>query len=256
MQAKDGSDCYSTASSETVTDYIIRAETIFTSLRRADEHISDGLQIAMVVKELPDSYKPFVVHITQSNDIVTFSEFKTKLRSYESMEKYGKSDKNVMKTSGATRSRGRGRRRKMDLADVKCYACGKKGHMARTCPDEHQTRREERKWEPRQGSGFNRGRGRDHVKKAEGETGAEPASFCFFKMSDSSTQRGNKKGLMVDCGSDQRCYKVQNSGQELQTRGPQDRACRRDQGKRDGEDEGRRRSLLAERRGTTSENEA
>ncbi|KAG7479129.1 Retrovirus-related Pol poly from transposon TNT 1-94 [Solea senegalensis] len=194
------------ASSETVTDYIIRAETIFTSLRRADEHISDGLQIAMVVKGLPDSYKPFVVHITQSNDIVTFSEFKTKLRSYESTEKYGKSDENVendnvMKTSGATRSRGRGRRRNMDLADVECYACGKKGHMARTCPDEHQTRREERKWEPRRGSGFNRGRGRDHVKKADGETEAEPASFCFFKMSDCSTQRGNKKGLMVDCGA-------------------------------------------------------
>lgn len=37
------------ASNETVTDYIIRAETIFTSLRRADEQISDGLQIAMVV---------------------------------------------------------------------------------------------------------------------------------------------------------------------------------------------------------------
>lgn len=83
------------ASNETVTDYIIRAETIFTSMRRADEHISDGLQIAMVVKGLPESYKPFVVHITQTNDTVTFGEFKTKLQSYENTEKYGKSDVNV-----------------------------------------------------------------------------------------------------------------------------------------------------------------
>lgn len=112
-----------------VTDYIIRAETMFTSLRAADEHISDGLQIAMVVKGLRDSYKPFVVHITQANDAVTFSEFKTKLRSYESTERYGRSDANdegdnVMKTCRVTRTRGRGKR--MNLADVKCYACGKK----------------------------------------------------------------------------------------------------------------------------------
>ena len=64
----------------------------------------------MVVKGLPDSYKPFVVHIVQTNDTVTFGEFKTKLRSYESTEKYGKSDvnvgdDNVMRISGET-SRG------------------------------------------------------------------------------------------------------------------------------------------------------
>ncbi|CAB1433020.1 unnamed protein product [Pleuronectes platessa] len=29
----------------------------------------------------------------------------------------------------------------MDLADVECYTCGKKGHMARICPDEYQVRR-------------------------------------------------------------------------------------------------------------------
>ena len=43
------------ASNETVTQYIIQAETIFTSLIRAEENISDGLQVAMVVKGLPDS---------------------------------------------------------------------------------------------------------------------------------------------------------------------------------------------------------
>ncbi|XP_067106269.1 uncharacterized protein [Osmerus mordax] len=89
----------------------------------------------------------------------------------------------------------------MDLADIECYTCGKKGHMARTCPDGYQVRREERKWgTPQRGRGPSRGRGRDHVKKADGETEAEPTSFCF-RMSDCPTQRGNKKGLMVDCGA-------------------------------------------------------
>lgn len=109
------------ASNETVTDYVIRAETIFTSLRRAEEIISDGLQIAMVVKGLPDSFNPFVVHVTQTNDRLMFGEFKTKLRSYESTEKYKTSDTNVdednvMRTSGETaRTRGRGREKKMDV---------------------------------------------------------------------------------------------------------------------------------------------
>ena len=76
------------ASNETITDYIIRAETIFTSLRRADEHISDGLQIAMVVKGLPDSYKPFGVHITQTNYIVMFVSLKQNCE-VMSTEKYG-----------------------------------------------------------------------------------------------------------------------------------------------------------------------
>ena len=89
-------------------------------MRRADEKISNGLQIAMVVKGLPESYKPFVVHITQTNAIVTFGEFTTKLRSYESTKNkcdMNVEEDNVMKTSGATWSRGSGRENKMNLAD-------------------------------------------------------------------------------------------------------------------------------------------
>lgn len=90
----------------------------------------------------------------------------------------------------------------MNLADVECYICGKKGHMARTCPDDSQARREERKWDtPQRGRGCGRGQGRDHVKKADEERVAEPTSFCFFNAIDCSTQGGNKKGLMVDCGT-------------------------------------------------------
>ncbi|PIK36609.1 hypothetical protein BSL78_26554 [Apostichopus japonicus] len=90
---------------ESITDYIIRAEKAITALRNAKEILSDGLLIAMILRGLPDSFKPFAIHITQSNDEITFTKFKSKLRSFEETEKFrveshDKSD-NVMK-AGST----------------------------------------------------------------------------------------------------------------------------------------------------------
>jgi hypothetical protein len=56
--------------SETVTDYLIRAERSIMALKNA---------IAMILKSLPDSYKPFVVHITQSTSEITFAMFKSQV---------------------------------------------------------------------------------------------------------------------------------------------------------------------------------
>ena len=85
-------------SDETVTDYIIRAEKAVTSLRKAKEVISDGLIIAMILKGLPESYKPFKIHVTQSSEVLTFTHFKGRLRSYEETEKFDNKTKsdNVM----------------------------------------------------------------------------------------------------------------------------------------------------------------
>ena len=55
----------------------------------------------MILKGLPDSYKPFVVHITQSTSEITFAMFKSQLKSYEETEKFNckpKTDQ-VMKLS-------------------------------------------------------------------------------------------------------------------------------------------------------------
>ena len=45
--------------SETTTEFIIRTEAISNSLKQAGELISDRLLIAMVLKGLPDKFKPF-----------------------------------------------------------------------------------------------------------------------------------------------------------------------------------------------------
>ena len=72
---------------ETVTEYIINAETTATALKSVGEIVSDGLLIAMVIRGLPSSYNPFVVVTTQNEKVLTFSQFKVALRSYEENEK-------------------------------------------------------------------------------------------------------------------------------------------------------------------------
>ncbi|KAJ8021025.1 hypothetical protein HOLleu_40779 [Holothuria leucospilota] len=66
----------------------------------------------MILKGIPDSFKPFAVHVTQSDTALTFMDLKTKLRSFEETEKFkiDKSD-NVMKavnsSDNVTGARGR-----------------------------------------------------------------------------------------------------------------------------------------------------
>ena len=128
----------------------------------------------MAVKGLPDSYRAFVVHFTQTGDTLTFSEFKMRLRSYESTEKNREGDvnadeDNVVKTSRLTsRAQGRGTRRsRPEGARASPNEKEQKwGHTVRRCPDGARERREEHEWDtPQRGQGI----GGDHVEKAHGD---------------------------------------------------------------------------------------
>lgn len=219
-------------SNETVTEYIVRAETIFASLSGAEENISDGLQIGMVVKGLPDLFKPFVVHVTQTSEELTFSDFKAKLRSYEDTERYKPGDlteDNVMRAAGTAsyQPRGRGRGRRTEPSDVECWKCHQRGHISRTCPYSNSEERRQGRWSgtPR------RGRQRDSMACVTGEEprrGARPTnlhgrgrqeresnredwpdssgdnrSYCFALVDGDGPSKGsvNTKGIMVDCGA-------------------------------------------------------
>jgi len=72
---------------ESLTDFVIRAETVAAQLRDTGETISDSLLIAMIMKALPDQYKPFITVISQKDDTLSFSDFKTLLRNYEDTNK-------------------------------------------------------------------------------------------------------------------------------------------------------------------------
>ena len=125
-------------SDESVTDYVIRAETAASALNNANEKVSDSLLIAMVLKGLPESFKPFVVVVTQSDKQQTFTEFKAALRSFEDTERTraATSDDSVMRTlhrsphvnNGATSATRGG-----NYDNIVCHRCKNVGHIARFC---------------------------------------------------------------------------------------------------------------------------
>ena len=84
-----------------MTDYILRAETAANALRTAEEHVSDALLVATVLKGLPDYYKAFVAVVTQSYTVHNFQKFKQALRSFEETKKTrtnkGSSNNSVLK---------------------------------------------------------------------------------------------------------------------------------------------------------------
>jgi len=114
--------------SESITDYLLRAENAAISLRAVKEQVSDSLLIAMVLKGLPDDYKAFVAVTTQAENIDDFFKFKTSLRHFEETESsrsQSGSDQNssVMKTVNARNG----------SKPIVCYSCGAPGHKSSNC---------------------------------------------------------------------------------------------------------------------------
>ena len=113
---------------ESVTDYLIRAETTSTALKSAGETISDSLVMAMIMKGLPDKYATFCAVITQKDRESTFLEFKTALKSFDESEKYRQSDETrendrIMKTQSFNKT----------TPKIRCYKCGKPNHKSYEC---------------------------------------------------------------------------------------------------------------------------
>ncbi|CAB4013210.1 Retrovirus-related Pol poly from transposon TNT 1-94 [Paramuricea clavata] len=189
--------------SESIVDYVIRAETAATALRNADEAVSDALLIAMVLKGLPSNFKAFSAIVIQRDTQMTFAEFKVALRSYEESEKSrnGNSEtgENIMAMKNGERF------------DGVCFKCGKKGHKKSECWSKSgkngngkRCSRCRNKTHDTKECRSNRGRN-DSAKKAEdqGRTKTENSEHTFtFKVSDSSAcGKSYSNNLLVDTGA-------------------------------------------------------
>lgn len=74
------------AKDERVADYVIKAETAIVALGSAGQTLDDAFLVAMVLKELPESYQPFAIHFANTDENITFADFKAKLRNFEETE--------------------------------------------------------------------------------------------------------------------------------------------------------------------------
>ncbi|XP_074493118.1 uncharacterized protein LOC141768624 [Sebastes fasciatus] len=183
------------SSSESVTEYVIRAETAITASRNA----------AMILKGLSESFKPFAIHVMQREVAVPFAEFKTKLRSYEDTEKMRTtaSDDNVMKARVQPSMRpavASSSVQGAENADIICFRCGLRGHKARACTRK-QWCSQCKSTTHRDATCSQKQRRGDAGKVSEKESSTEYA----FRMSDEDAEiqpgRGvEARGLMVDTG--------------------------------------------------------
>ena len=71
---------------EDTMDYLICVKRAATGLRKSVETITDNLVIAIILKSIPGSFKPFVVVHTQLDKYKTLSAFKAALNNYSNTE--------------------------------------------------------------------------------------------------------------------------------------------------------------------------
>ena len=127
------------ADNEDITDYIIRAERAATGLRTANETITGNLVIAMILKGLPEAYKPFVVIHTQLDQAQTLTEFKAAVHNFANTESMRASAQTASALAATNTGTSRHRSQSNNTASgnnstqLMCMACGKTNHKMSEC---------------------------------------------------------------------------------------------------------------------------
>ena len=180
---------------ESTTDYTLRAEKTATALKSAEETISDGLLVAMVLKGLPENFKTFSTVITQREAQITFAEFKTALRNFEETEKSCKRTIQTGDNVMVMKQKFQG----------SCFKCGWKGHKSRDCHSKHTVN----KWcQNCRNSSHNtkdcrrkQGEAAKNIEEKQVEEG-EKHEFTFHLRDQKDGVRGkNTSNLLLDTGA-------------------------------------------------------
>ena len=129
--------------STSVTDYINTLKTLFSQFTTLRHKIEENKRAKLLLQSLPDSYYQLIINMTNNlADSLVFDDVATSILNEESRRK-NKEDKQANSQQAETlsvtrersmernssRSHNHGRSKLRSTKNVKCYNCGKKGHV-------------------------------------------------------------------------------------------------------------------------------
>ncbi|KAH9779421.1 hypothetical protein KPL71_007705 [Citrus sinensis] len=136
------------AESTMVTDHINTLKTLFSQLTTLGHNIEENERAELLLQSLPDSYDQLIINLTNNNpvDSLVFDDVAASVLNEESRRK-NKENRQVssQQTEALSVTRGRstergpsgsqnhGRSKSRSKKNVKCYNCGKKGHVKKEC---------------------------------------------------------------------------------------------------------------------------
>ncbi|KAH9725713.1 hypothetical protein KPL70_007982 [Citrus sinensis] len=136
------------AESTMVTDHINTLKTLFSQLTTLGHNIEENERAELLLQSLPDSYDQLIINLTNNNPVagLVFDDVAASILNEESRRK-NKENRQASSqqaealsvTRGRSTKRGpsgsqnQGRSKSRSKKNVKCYKCGKKGHVKKEC---------------------------------------------------------------------------------------------------------------------------
>ncbi|KAH9673800.1 hypothetical protein KPL70_018239 [Citrus sinensis] len=136
------------AKSTMVTDHINTLKTLFSQLTMLGYNIEENERAELLLQSLPDSYDQLIINLTNNNLVegLVFDDVAASVLNEESRRKNKKNRQASSQqaealsvTRGRSTERGpsgsqnQGRSKSRSKKNVKCYKCGKKGHVKKEC---------------------------------------------------------------------------------------------------------------------------
>ncbi|KAH9715183.1 hypothetical protein KPL71_020951 [Citrus sinensis] len=135
------------AESTMVTDHINTLKTLFSQLTMLGHNIEENERAELLLQSLPDSYDQLIINLTNNNpaDSLVFDDVAASVLNEESRRKNKENRQASSQAEALSVTRGRstergpsgsqnhGRSKSRSKKNVKCYNCGKKGHVKKEC---------------------------------------------------------------------------------------------------------------------------
>ncbi|KAH9663295.1 hypothetical protein KPL70_019630 [Citrus sinensis] len=136
------------AESTMVTDHINTLKTLFSQLTMLGHNIKENERAELLLQSLPDSYDQLIINLTNNNlvDSLVFDDVAASVLNEESRRKNKENRQASSQQAdalsvtrgrsterGSSGSQSHGRSKSRSKKNVKCYNCGKKGHVKKEC---------------------------------------------------------------------------------------------------------------------------